>query len=159
MVNLKSVTVPLEISLTPRQCRAARALLSWTQAELSKASKIGQKTIADFELGTRQPFPHTLHALKEALETAGIEFVDAVEGKRGPGVILKWEAELQQRQEQQSRSESGGNGGVKALDANLAQYWQDRPELWWSLSQAGRCALSSAMYGDSYTADEMISGT
>ena len=42
------------MSLSPAQCRAARALLNWTQEDLVRNSKVTKKTIADFERGATQ---------------------------------------------------------------------------------------------------------
>ena len=75
--------------LTPAQCRAARALLNWSQAQLAEASKIATKTIANFELGKRQPHDRTLDDLRDALEAAGVIFV--AENDDGPGVRLRKE--------------------------------------------------------------------
>jgi transcriptional regulator with XRE-family HTH domain len=73
--------------MTPGQCRAARALLGITQAELADAAEAGTKTVADFERGAkRELHVITLRALHNALEEAGIEFLDT-EGR--PGVRLK----------------------------------------------------------------------
>jgi transcriptional regulator with XRE-family HTH domain len=73
--------------LTPAQCRAARALVEWSQDDLETAAKVAKKTIADFERKSRQPYPRTLDALQAALESAGIEFIDPNGG--GEGVRLK----------------------------------------------------------------------
>src|ERR1700685_988001 len=64
------------MSFTPAQCRAARALLGWSQAELSEASGVATKTIADFEREDRSPYARTLNDIKEALEIAAIEFTN-----------------------------------------------------------------------------------
>ena len=68
------------------QCRAARALLEWSQDDLAKASEVATKTIADFERGARAPMPRTLAALRAGLEAAGVEFI--AENGAGPGVRL-----------------------------------------------------------------------
>jgi transcriptional regulator with XRE-family HTH domain len=74
--------------LIPGQCRAARALLGITQAELAEAAEAGTKTIADFERGTKRDLHTiTLRALGNALEKSGIEFLDTEGGR--PGVRLK----------------------------------------------------------------------
>jgi transcriptional regulator with XRE-family HTH domain len=73
--------------ITPAQCRAARALLSWRQDELEEASSIAKKTIADFERGAREPRPGTLASIRSALEAAGIEFIGEDGG--GAGVRLR----------------------------------------------------------------------
>jgi transcriptional regulator with XRE-family HTH domain len=72
--------------ISPEQCRGARGLLGWSQADLSDASKTATKTIADFERGARTPYPRTLEDVKGALEKAGIEFIE--ENGGGPGVRL-----------------------------------------------------------------------
>jgi len=63
-------------AITPKQCKAARDLLGWTQANLSEKSEIGESTIADFERGVRTPFARTLRDLRIAFEEAGIEFIN-----------------------------------------------------------------------------------
>ena len=72
------------MTLTPAQCRAARALLNWSQEELVRWSKITKKTIADFERGATTPRRQTLAQMLAAFEAVGIEFLD---GNR-PGVRL-----------------------------------------------------------------------
>lgn len=74
------------VSIAPAQCRAARALLNWSQDELERSSQVARKTIADFEREARQPYPRTLEALRAALEAAGVEFIEQNGG--GPGVRL-----------------------------------------------------------------------
>ena len=71
--------------LSPAQCRAARALLNWSQENLVAHSKITKKTIADFERGATSPRPQTLAQIHAAFEAAGIEFLYG----RRPGVRLK----------------------------------------------------------------------
>ena len=61
--------------LSPAQCRAARALVEWTQDDLQAAAQVAKTTIVDFERGARQPYPRTLGALKLALEVAGVIFI------------------------------------------------------------------------------------
>ncbi|WP_092294280.1 helix-turn-helix transcriptional regulator [Bradyrhizobium sp. Ghvi] len=75
------------MSITAEQCRAARGLLGWSQAELSKASETAQKTIADFERGAREPYERTLDDIQVALEKAGVEFIP--ENGGGAGVRMK----------------------------------------------------------------------
>ncbi len=73
------------MSLVPAQCRAARALLEWSQADLSAKSNVSAKTIADFERGKRGPLVNNLAAIVSAFEAAGVEFTN--DGQ--PGVRLK----------------------------------------------------------------------
>jgi transcriptional regulator with XRE-family HTH domain len=76
--------------LTPSQCRAARALLDWSQQNLAEYSKIGNATIRNFEGGKSVPQHATLDVLKRCLEAAGVVFVDgAYSGYGGPGARLR----------------------------------------------------------------------
>lgn len=73
--------------LTPEQCRAARALLDWTQPDLAEASGIARQTIMRFERGHNLPHPGNRKVLRETLEAAGVEFLDPNGG--GPGARLR----------------------------------------------------------------------
>jgi transcriptional regulator with XRE-family HTH domain len=70
--------------MTPAQCRAARALLDWSQQQLAVAAKIGNATIRNFEGRKSTPQNATLDVLQRALESAGVEFTNGDE----PGVKL-----------------------------------------------------------------------
>lgn len=78
------------MEITPPQCRAARALLNWSQTQLEASSRVAKKTIADFEREARSPYPRTIEAIRTALETAGVEFI--AENGEGAGVRLRKEA-------------------------------------------------------------------
>lgn len=75
------------MSMTVGQCRAARGLLGWSQAQLSAASHVSPASIANFESGKRKPIANNLAALQSALEQAGIIFID--QNGNGPGVRLR----------------------------------------------------------------------
>ena len=75
-------------TVTPAQCRAARALIDWTQDDLSRAAEVGSVTIRQFERGATEPRRAILAALRHALEQAGVRFVGANKGG-GPGVRLR----------------------------------------------------------------------
>ena len=75
------------MTITPEQCRAARALLDWSQSALAEATGSGQSTVAKFERGIREPHASTLKKLRATLEAAGVEFID--ENGGGPGVRLR----------------------------------------------------------------------
>ena len=60
-----------------------RAAVGWTVRRLSTAAKVGTSTINRFELGQATPIPATVMAIRQALEAAGVEFLD------GDGVRLK----------------------------------------------------------------------
>jgi transcriptional regulator with XRE-family HTH domain len=76
----------LILYLSSSQCRAARALLGWSQDELATASKVAKATIANFEAGKRSPYDRTLQDLLEAMENAGVLFIP--ENGGGAGVRL-----------------------------------------------------------------------
>ena len=77
------------MSFQPAQSRAARALLGWSQGELSAAAGVARATIAEFEGGRRMPISNNLQAIRTALESAGVQFVGAGETAEGPGVVLR----------------------------------------------------------------------
>ena len=72
---------------TPAQCRAARALLNWTQAVLAERAGVARKTIADFELATRTLHIRTRRDITATLEAAGIEFLWSEDAPRSNGQI------------------------------------------------------------------------
>ncbi len=74
-------------SVKPAQCRAARALLEWSQNELAEQSGVGIVTVHQFEAGATQPRRATLDVIRRAFERAGIEFIDQNGG--GAGVRFK----------------------------------------------------------------------
>ncbi|WP_275667829.1 helix-turn-helix domain-containing protein [Paramagnetospirillum kuznetsovii] len=71
--------------MTPAQCRAARAMLGWSQDKLAGEAKVAKQTLADFERGARTPYPRTLADILKALEVAGVGLVD---DELGVGVRL-----------------------------------------------------------------------
>jgi hypothetical protein len=74
--------------ISSAQMRAARALLRWSALELANVSKVGVATIRRAEV-VEGEIPVTLAneaALRQALEGAGVEFID--ENGGGPGVRL-----------------------------------------------------------------------
>jgi transcriptional regulator with XRE-family HTH domain len=73
--------------MTPAQCRAARALIEFSQGELASKSRVGESTVRNFEAGRTVPVPNNLDAIRRALEAAGVEFID--ENGGGPGVRLR----------------------------------------------------------------------
>lgn len=74
--------------ISPAQCRAARALLGWSQDRLEAESRVAKKTIADFERGTRGRLQaKSEDAISGALEAAGIELIPQNGG--GDGVRFK----------------------------------------------------------------------
>ena len=72
---------------SPEQCRAARALLDWSQDQLSKKASVGIVTVRQLEAGSHEPRRATLDVIRRALVDAGVEFID--ENGGGPGVRLR----------------------------------------------------------------------
>jgi transcriptional regulator with XRE-family HTH domain len=62
--------------LTAPQCRAARALLDWTQAELAAAAAVSPGTVAGFEAGRHALHRASAAAIRQALEAGGVVFLD-----------------------------------------------------------------------------------
>jgi predicted transcriptional regulator len=76
----------LRSMITAEQCRAARALLDWGQADLADKAGVGIVTIRQLEAGGHDARRATLQVIRHALERAGVEFID--ENGGGPGVRL-----------------------------------------------------------------------
>jgi transcriptional regulator with XRE-family HTH domain len=87
------------MSFSPAQCRAARALLNWSQVDLAQASKVATKTVADFEREDRKPYDRTLADIRLAIEKAGVEFTNGGQ----PGVRMK-------------KTTSGAMNGAKEME-------------------------------------------
>ncbi|CAN7292137.1 transcriptional regulator [Neorhizobium sp. LjRoot104] len=71
--------------ITPEQCRAARALLDWTQGDLAERSLLSAVSIRAFEKGGDMRESNR-RLLRMTLESAGIVFID--ENGGGAGVRL-----------------------------------------------------------------------
>jgi predicted transcriptional regulator len=79
--------LPLVIAMiSPRQIRAARALLGWSQQELADKAIISLNALTRLERGRVDSRVSTLDAVERALRKAGVEFLPA--GDRGEGVRL-----------------------------------------------------------------------
>ncbi|WP_158511115.1 helix-turn-helix domain-containing protein [Azospirillum thiophilum] len=83
--------------LTPAQIRAGRALVNWTQEQLAEKAGVSLSTVRDYEKERRGGIVGGLKPLRDALEGAGVVFLDS-EGDYGPGVrilaripnLLRW---------------------------------------------------------------------
>jgi transcriptional regulator with XRE-family HTH domain len=61
--------------ITAAQIRAARGLLKWTQASLAAKSGLSIVTLNMIESETVQPRKSSLTAIRQALESGGVEFI------------------------------------------------------------------------------------
>lgn len=65
----------------------ARAALNWSLQQLADAAGVHRNTINNFETGKYGGRPEALAAIRAALESAGVIFVE--ENGEGPGVRLR----------------------------------------------------------------------
>jgi transcriptional regulator with XRE-family HTH domain len=70
--------------LSSEQCRAARALLDWTQEELAERAGISRSTVRGFENGQHEPHRASAAMIRAALEQAGVVLINADD--QGEGV-------------------------------------------------------------------------
>jgi ribosome-binding protein aMBF1 (putative translation factor) len=82
-----------QVKLTPGQIKAARALVGWSAEELAQVTALGITTIRRAELAKAETTLTAANdlAVRRALETAGIEFIE--ENGGGPGVRLRKRAQ------------------------------------------------------------------
>jgi uncharacterized protein len=64
-----------EVPFTPETCRAGRALLGLSQAELADRAGVARLTVADFERAARKPMAANLAAIRSALAAAGVDLL------------------------------------------------------------------------------------
>lgn len=62
--------------ITPRQIKAARALISWTTEDLASYTNLTADTITNIENGRTQPREGSLDRIAKAFLNAGVEFTD-----------------------------------------------------------------------------------
>ncbi|MBM3550854.1 MAG: helix-turn-helix transcriptional regulator [Alphaproteobacteria bacterium] len=73
--------------MQPEQMRAARATLNWSLERLAEASGVHRNTISNFETRKYDGDPDKLAAVKRALESAGVIFIE--ENGEAAGVMLR----------------------------------------------------------------------
>ncbi|PZP42640.1 MAG: transcriptional regulator [Azospirillum brasilense] len=76
------------MTLTSGQCRAARALLDWTQDDLAERAEVSRSTVRGFEGGQHELQRSTGTAIRRALEEAGIIILER-DAAGGEGVRLR----------------------------------------------------------------------
>jgi DNA-binding transcriptional regulator YiaG len=62
------------MSISARQCRAARVGVGLSRGELAQLAQVAERTINDFEREAREPINATKAAIKLGLEKAGVRF-------------------------------------------------------------------------------------
>ena len=75
------------IMITPRQIRAARALLGWSQQQLADKAIVSLNAVTRLEKQKVDSRVSTLTAIQRALTKAGIEFLSA--NIKGEGVRMR----------------------------------------------------------------------
>lgn len=68
------------------QSKMARAAIGWGVRELAKAASVSVDTVSRLERG-EELMPRTVQAIRTALESAGVIFID--QNGNGPGVRLR----------------------------------------------------------------------
>jgi hypothetical protein len=88
IIGNKNVNMVLK-QLTSAQIRAARALIRWSAVDLAKETTLSVTTIRRAELTETETSLTSANnrAIRQALESAGVEFID--ENGGGPGVRLR----------------------------------------------------------------------
>ena len=69
--------------ITPRQIRAARALLGWSQQQLADKAIVSLNAVTRLERGEVDSRLSTFMGVHKALTKAGIEFITADEKREG----------------------------------------------------------------------------
>ena len=64
----------MNIIINYKQCKAARALLDWSQEDLSQRAEVAKATIGDFERGARNLRIETMQKVVGVFEENGIRF-------------------------------------------------------------------------------------
>lgn len=97
------------IIITAAQCRAARALIEWSEEQLAKAAAVDLETLRLLEARFRRPDPEAQQRIRAAFEEAGVVFI--AENGGGAGVRLKFA-----RPEVRAINRWEGEGGTPGED-------------------------------------------
>jgi transcriptional regulator with XRE-family HTH domain len=78
------------MNISAAQCRAARALLDWSQDQLAENAQVARATIADFERNARMPMRQNMLSITSTFEAAGVSFIpDSEDSQAGTGVRFR----------------------------------------------------------------------
>jgi transcriptional regulator with XRE-family HTH domain len=138
------------MAITSTQFRMARAALMWTVRELAEKAGVHFNTISRIESGDAIR-GHAQTAVRRALEEAGVEFIEAVEGVHGPAVALKWgmpeptrrSAVAEGSEDLSGRSPGASGSALEDPERQALAEYLDANDLWSELSEVSRCALRS----------------
>jgi len=67
--------------ISRRQCKAARALLGWTQRKLAQKSGIPLDTVKRFERGISDTRGEAMRALENTIRDAGVKLIPPEHGE------------------------------------------------------------------------------
>jgi len=99
-VDIQPAPFPRSDMITGPQIRAARGLLGWSRAQLSRQSGVSASAIQRFENGRHDSRESTLAAIEAKLAESGVEFIGSI------GVQLRAD-----RVDQKTSVVRGGNRG------------------------------------------------
>jgi transcriptional regulator with XRE-family HTH domain len=77
-----------EAMIAAAQCRAARALLEWTESQLAEAARVDVEVVRQLEARFRRPSSDEQRRIRKTLEDGGIVFI--AENGGGVGARLKF---------------------------------------------------------------------
>lgn len=112
--------------ITAAQCRAARALLNWSQPDLAKHSGVHVQTISNFEHGNGSPTNKTLRTLRQILEDKGMLFLENDGVARKSNEIQSYKSRigyLSFMEDVYNTMKSGGNMCVSNVNENDFLKW------------------------------------
>ena len=69
------VRMSTDEGITPLQCRLGRYAAGWSQFDLAQAARVAERTVMDFESGSRRPTRATRANIARALRERGVELL------------------------------------------------------------------------------------
>ena len=86
-LELSSAMFHITVMLSSEQCRAARALLNWTQEDLAVRAGVSRSTVCGFERGEHELQRASAAMIRMTLEQAGVILIETDE--QGAGAWLQ----------------------------------------------------------------------